>query len=334
MSQPPEPRVAIIVLNWNGLNDTLDCLASLSSINYPALEIVVVDNHSSDDSVAQIRARYPQVSLLVNEQNLGYAGGNNRGVEQALAQGADYVLLLNNDTTVDPQLINRFLDAAHQYPQTGLFGAKIYYADWPEKLWFCGAKWDVQQLKFDHLGEGQTDDLALYGTIAPTDFAIGCALFVRRQVVEQIGLMDESFFLTYEETDWCYRARAAGFDIHTVPEAKVWHKVSASFGGSQSPLLHYFYMRNRLLWSHRHLNRFDHLRMLWLSIKHFFPWPDFSSATSNPLKKIYWGGKNLHKVWKTPLHRAERIGLRDYIRGRFGDCPESVRQLQVESAHE
>src|SRR5262245_40538905 len=132
---PHFKKVAIIVLNWNGLSDTLACLASLRHLNYPNYEVVVVDNGSTDNSVVTLQAAYPEVTLLVTDENLGYVGGNNRGLEYARQTKADHALLLNNDTEVHPNFLGLLVEAVEQDPATGIVGPTIYYFDQPEVVW-------------------------------------------------------------------------------------------------------------------------------------------------------------------------------------------------------
>jgi len=240
------PRVMIIVLNWNGKDDTLACLESLQQVTYPNFEVLIVDNGSGDDSVAAIRTRFPQQLLIETGENLGYAGGNNVGLRHALAQGADYCLLLNNDTQVAPDFVERLVEATEADPTIGVAGPMIYYHKRPDLIWSAGGAidWRRGQTWMEGL---DTPDSGQFGT-APrlVDFVTGCALFARRAVMEQVGLLDERFFVYYEETEWCVRAQRAGFHIIHVPQAKIWHKIPLDARDS-SPLVQYYMTRNQLL---------------------------------------------------------------------------------------
>ena len=207
-----EPSVWVVVLNWNGLADTLVCLASLRRLRYTGTRVVVVDNGSTDGSVAAIR-RDPAndgVEIVEANSNLGYAGGNNLGIRHALDRGADFVLVLNNDTTVDPMLLDELLAAANRQPDAGCFGPWIYYMHDQERLWFTRSDWDPAKSAFTAPGKGCLAS-ELSSAPAATDYVCGAALFFRAAVVRQIGLLDERFFLVYEDNDWCFRARRAGF---------------------------------------------------------------------------------------------------------------------------
>ncbi len=264
------PRTAIVILNWNGLSDTLDCLASLEHLDYPDYEVVVVDNGSTDGSVEAIRQRFPNVTIIENGENLGFTGGNNVGLRHALPRGAGYALLLNNDTQVAPDFLRHMVEAAEADPGIGIVGPTIYYHQQPDHIWSAGGAIDRPRGQTRMIGLDEPD-VGQYGT-APreVDFVTGCALLVRKSVLEQVGLLDEQFFAYYEEVEWSARARRAGYCIVSVPKARVWHKISPQTR-SDSPLVHYLMTRNRLLWIKEsglgpgvlwRVLLFDHLRTL------------------------------------------------------------------------
>ena len=246
--------VFIIVLNWNGLSDTLECLASLRALDYPNYSVVVVDNGSTDGSVPALREQFPEAHIIENTHNLGYAEGNNQGISYALAQGAGFVLVLNNDTVVEPALLTKLVSAAETHPDAGILSPRIYMLAHPTVLWFAGGKWIPERATLVHVGLGQEDDGASCSGVVESDYASGCALFFRAEVAERIGLMDARFFAYWEEADWCYRAKAAGYKILVTQSACLWHKISSSSSGSPGTLLrNYYQARNRLLWFERNL---------------------------------------------------------------------------------
>jgi GT2 family glycosyltransferase len=240
------PHVVVIILNWNGLADTLECLESLACLDYPNHKVVVVDNGSVDGSVLVIRGRFPGVTIIENGENLGYAGGNNVGLRYALAQGAEYALLLNNDTVVDPAFLHILVDAAEADPTVGIVGPTIYYHERPGVIWSAGGAIDWQRGSTRMVGLDERDE-GQFGQVSRTvDFVTGCAILVRRAVLEQAGLLDERFFAYYEESEWCVRASRAGFKIIHIPLAHIWHRISPA-AQADSPLVHYYMTRNRLL---------------------------------------------------------------------------------------
>jgi GT2 family glycosyltransferase len=332
------PKISIVVLNWNGKDDTMECLESVRQMDYPNFNVIVVDNGSSDDSVKAIQERYPEVIVLETEKNLGFAGGNNVGISYALRNGAEYILLLNNDTVVDSQLLKNLIQAESIVQQEGIFSPKIYYYSNPQKIWYAGARWVNKVSGFDHIGQGCIDNGQDFSSIAETDYACGCALFINVDLLKRIGLFDEKFFLTFEETDLCYRARRMGVKTYFVPEAKVWHKVSASLGGEGSALFNYFLMRNRLLWAEKNLpfgKRLVLYRLVFYELSKYILPPRFRlnrSGNNSLFKGIYRSVADYKnsciKKYKNPIRKARMWGVRDYFLRRFGNCPESVKSLE------
>jgi GT2 family glycosyltransferase len=328
------PRVVIVILNWNGRDDVLECLASTRRLHYRNFEIVVVDNGSSDDSVSAISSQFPDITLVQTGANLGYAGGNNVGIRWALDHSAAYVLVLNNDTTVSADLLHAFVGAARTLPAGSVLGAKIFFHVKPDTLWFAGGMWNGRTNKLMHIGYGRQDGAA-FNCPDEVDYVTGCALFASADTFKDVGLFDERFFLTFEETDWCYRARARGHKCIVVPDARLWHKVSSSFGGADSPLIDYFMVRNQLLWAKNHLPRSArrglHRENVHLLRRIFLPPFAFADAASFPLKSLFWSlttwVKTIRRNIGSPNNRASLMGLRDYYLGRFGNCPDEVREL-------
>lgn len=245
------------MLNWNGKMDTIECIQSLQKIDYTNYEIICVDNGSSDGSVECIRDRFPTVRIVANKQNLGWSGGNNVGIRHALTMGAEYILLLNNDAIVDAQIIRAFLDASKQMRGNTILGAKIYYYSEPKKIQYAGAEFVFGEYFFRHKGQGFIDDGKQWNQLEETEYANGAAMFFSKYVVRVVGFFDERFFLNWEEADWCARARRMGIKCYFVPEAMVWHKISASFeGGAKGGAYKYYGRRNRFLWIEKNLSLF------------------------------------------------------------------------------
>ena len=240
------PCVAIIILNWNGRDDTLACLASLSRLDYRANKIIVVDNGSADDSVTAIRTNFPQVTLIETGDNLGYVGGNNVGLDHARTLGTDYALLLNNDTEVAPDFLSLLIQAAEVDPTIGIVGPLIYYFDRPDVVWSAGGAIDWQRGSTHMIGLNEVDQEQFGSIPHPVEFVTGCALLIKMPVIEQVGMLNTRFFAYYEETEWCVRVTRAGFKILLVPQAKIWHKISL-IAREASPQVHYYMTRNRLL---------------------------------------------------------------------------------------
>src|SRR5688572_29133447 len=295
-------KVAIIVLNWNGLKDTLACLASLAQLDYPNTVLIVVDNGSTDNSVPTLQAAYPQVVLIATGENLGYVGGNNRGLEYARQVGADYALLLNNDTEVSPDFLQLLVEAAEQDSQTGIVGPTIYYFDQPEAIWSAGGAINWQQGDTYMIGLNQIDQGQFGQLPRPVAFVTGCALLIKMAVIEQVGCLDSRFFAYYEETEWCVRVSRAGIKTLHVPSAKIWHKISL-VAREASPQVHYYMTRNRLLF-------------LRLSQAGITSWLHIMFNYSRTL--LSWTLKPKWRQHKAPQRQAMVQAILDYRRGRFG----------------
>lgn len=239
------PLVSVIILNWNGIKDTLECLESVYQIQYDNFFVVVVDNGSKDDSCIKIRNIYPQLQLIENGSNLGFAEGNNVGIRYALSCGADYIWILNNDTVVDPYALAALMDVADGNNNIGILGSKIYYYDTPELLWFAGGPMDWDEFETPHVGINEKD-CGQYDEVKDYDRITGCSMLVSRRLCEQIGLMDPAYFLYVEEVDWCLRAWAGGLRVVYVPGSRVYHKVSSSVQllGLKQELFSYYKTRN------------------------------------------------------------------------------------------
>lgn len=231
---PGSPSIAVIVLTWNGRDLTLDCLDSLSKVTTPGVRVIVVDNASEDGTVEATAARFgARVTVLSNPSNLGYAAGNNAGIRRALDDGADFVLLLNNDTIVDAACVGELARALAATPGAGIAGAKTYYFTPRDRIWFAGGEVSLWRGTARHIGIRETDR-GQYDTARDVAYVSGCALMARREVFETVGLLDASYRAYFEDADFCMRAARAGFRIRYVPSAKVWHRISASTGGQLS----------------------------------------------------------------------------------------------------
>jgi len=238
------PRVFIIVLNWNGQDDTLECLGSLQHLDYPNFETVVVDNGSTDGSEESIRSSFPSVRLIQTGRNLGYAGGNNVGIRFALSHGADYVWLLNNDTTVDPKALTALVDTAVSDSAIAFVGSKIYLYDRPDVIWYAGGTIDLSDGgRTAHPGGGRKDT-GQFDTVSDVGYVTGCSLLASRDAISAIGMLPEEYFLYFEETDWNLAAQRRGYRTVMAPDSHVWHKY-ADVGEYKDRFIYYSF-RNRI----------------------------------------------------------------------------------------
>ena len=273
------PLVYVILVNWNGREDTLGCIASLLQMTYGPFRILLVDNASSDHTVEAVRDRFPMVEIIETGANLGYTGGNNVGMRHALEAGADYVFLLNNDTTIHAEALTRLVECAESKSEIGVVGPRQYFYDHPLTIAGTGSVIDWDGATIYHRRRGEVDEVNEEYRDAdpyPVDFMDGCAILVKREYLDKAGLLDERFHLGgFEDADWSRRGLAAGYQEWNVPRAYVWHKVSAA-AGLGSPLTTYYMTRNELLffWLHsRGLARWTRcLRILARTIRTIGAW--------------------------------------------------------------
>ena len=251
------PLIYVVILTWNQKDMTCECLDSVLKLDYPNFRVALVDNCSTDGTQEHIRRSYTSVELIENPSNLGYAGGNNVGIEYALANGAEYVFILNNDTDIHADCLTRLADTMEADPSIGVAGATIYYHCKPDTIWFNGAKLnhrtgEMEAYSFKTIDEGQ------FTEIVDSDYAPGCGMLVRSDAIRQCGGIDPRYFIYFEESDWCLHIKKQGYRIVIHPEAKVWHKISMAFG-KETPTFLYYTVRNNLLFIRRNVlvrNRF------------------------------------------------------------------------------
>jgi GT2 family glycosyltransferase len=228
-----KPKVYVIVLNWNGGDDTVRCLSSLQLLTYENYSVMVVDNGSTDDSPALIREAFPEVEFLETGRNLGFAGGCNVGIRRALTQHPDFIWLLNNDTTVDPGALTAMVEKAGTDSRIGVVGSAIYNLQQPERLQCWGGGYINFLLGRPRHFLKPVDDGKLH-------FITGASFMISRAAVEAVGELDERFFMYWEDADYCFRLRRAGWRIGVAGQSKVWHKALAETGKGSVSSYQYF----------------------------------------------------------------------------------------------
>jgi GT2 family glycosyltransferase len=252
MVSSSSPRVSIVILNWNGFEVTRDCLESLEKIDYPRFSVVLVDNGSTDGSADKLLNLFPWITVIRNEQNLGFTGGNNVGLRFVLKERPDYVLLLNNDTIVSRDFLTHLVRAGEEDDRIGILNPKIYYEDPPDTIWYGGGTFSLWRGLARHLNLGKRDS-PRSNSGREVNFVTGCALMMKSRVLERIGLLDERFVLAFEDADLSIRALDAGFKAAYVPESKIWHRVSHTFKSSLGKSRRDFYnVRNSILIERKH----------------------------------------------------------------------------------
>jgi len=270
------PTVYIIVLNYNRKDDTLDCLESLYRMDYPNFRVVMVDNGSNDGTALAVMDVYQHAYVIENKKNLMFSEGNNVGIRAALAEGADYVMLLNNDTVVAPDMLTKMMAAVQAHPEAGMAAPLIYYYQPKDRIWYAGGVVKLWQGLTAHRGIREKDT-GQYRDVEYTDYVTGCAMLLTRECLEKVGLLDPAYYIYGEDADLSMRARLAGYRLLFVPAAKMWHKVSSSTGGEFS----YFKLKNKIKSNLRFFIRYAR-PLHWLTI----PWFVMGRGVMFALRKL------------------------------------------------
>lgn len=324
-----EKKISVILVNYNGKKYNTACidsiLQSMDCYNEKTIrkQIIIVDNASVDDSVAILKKKYcigkqymdsmteklegtdsehqksTQMELILLNQNCGFAAANNKGIKRAEQWGADYILLLNNDTEIAPDMIKYLLECADRHPQS-MIVPKIYYSDDRRRIWSAGGSISpvVKKIRHDGLNQIDKGQFEIERKIA---FATGCCLLIPRTVLSRAGMLDERFFLYYEDVEYSFRLQKEGISIYYCPKAYMYHKVGASSKGAMSPLCAYYISRNWLLCNREHLKRRYPVFLLYY-------------AVNRAICCLVWLLQR-----KPELVRAALRGMKDYWNGRFGE---------------
>lgn len=265
-------KLGIVILNWCNFDDTRQCIESLLACDAGGwtMRILLVDNGSGDDSLARLRAVFAnRIDYLALPHNTGFAGGNNNGIRALLQRGFDYVLLLNNDTTVAPDFLLALFRGVSRYPASSIFAARIYYQQPSDVLWYAGGAFQAWLARIIHYGF-RSPDGEQFARDADVTFVTGCAMLIHHQVFARIGLLDDALFLYFEDVDFCQRARAAGVGMKYLAAARLWHKIGAH--GSEhrrrhdlTPRYLYYQTRNRYIVMQRGRG---YLYRIWLALLH------------------------------------------------------------------
>ena len=263
------PHIKILILNWNGKHLLKPCLESVSAIDYPNYSAMVIDNGSTDNSVKMVRENYSEVELLELESNNGYAGGYNRCFTQLKNDYSEFILLLNNDTEVDPNILSSFIQAKEMYGDNNLYGGKIFYQNTPNLIWHAGGNVNLKWGHVSHRGLRKPDS-EQFSIPCETDYVTGCCLFTSMEVINQLNGFDEQFNMYGEDVDLCLRAKEEDINCYYWPHAKLWHHVSASLGGN--------YSINK--WKRKHIGKMK------LVMKHIKPYQIPLSALSTIILSV------------------------------------------------
>lgn len=286
-------KVFIVALTWNRSDLIEECLTSLRKVKSKhKICVIVVDNHSIDDTVRIIKQKFPEVILIRNKKNLGWSGGNNKGIAFALKKHADYILLLNNDITIDKQCIDNLVKVMESDTTLGIVGPKIFRSGTNPRIISNAGNFFTKDFFGYSRGGGRIDN-GKYNSVVKVDFVAGVA-FAKAAVFEKVGFFDERYFLYFEDVDFCMRAKKMGYSFAFVPDAFEFHRESATIG-LNSPTHIYYNTRNHLLFVQEHFGTLELLKQLYKSMRLI-------------LMKI----KNRQE--DTKYHA---LGMRDYLLRRF-----------------
>lgn len=243
-------KACVVILNWNGRELTLRCLEDLRKSDYREVTPVVVDNGSTDGSIEAMAKSFPDVAIIRNDANRGWAGGSNQGIAWGLAHGFDYLLMLNNDARGDPGMISSLVAAATEIEDNAVTIPKIYLGSDPKRFWFATGRVSLGTGIFSNPAFNQMDD-GQFDSAREAEYASGCCMLIPRGILERIGGFDHTFFSYVEDVEWSIRCRRAGFRIVLCPDARLWHDVSAT-GKKRPAMMRYYLTRNHLWTLRRH----------------------------------------------------------------------------------
>jgi GT2 family glycosyltransferase len=281
-----EPRVSIVILNWNSYEVTRDCLLSLRKMDYRNSEVVLVDNGSVDGSPRQLLEGFPEIRLIRNETNLGFAAGCNVGMRDALRRGTDYILLLNNDTIVATDFLSQLVRVAEADEKIGALSPKILFFDRPDRLNYAGGdhrRWRLfpKMIGLRHLDDGK------YNKVREVSFLTGCAMLIKADVVRKIGVLEEVYFHFYEDIEWSLRVLKAGYKAMYVPAAVLWHKEHYVTNKNQDDGFIEFYLaRANMIFARKHVP----LRLWPFKMPFFAAWMIFRTL-------VFGYRRDWQKVW-------------------------------------
>lgn len=243
-------KVGIVLVNYNGEKFQNECIRSIKEMEYTNYEIILVDNGSRDKSVELVKKEFDDIHIIETGENCGVAKGNNIGIKKSMELGCEYILLLNNDTEVDKFMLTHMMKKASKEV---MVTCKMYYFSPNNVIWCAGGKINWKDALTEHFGEGEIDkgqcDESKFVEYTPT-----CCLLIHKSIFESVGIMDENYFMYYDDTDFVVRANSKGYKIWYESSAKLWHKVSSSSGGAVSKISTYFLIRNRLYFINKFYN--------------------------------------------------------------------------------
>ena len=296
------PYLVTVILNTNRRDDTLECINSLNASTYDNHSIIVLDNQSTDGSVDVIKNTYPEIQIIELHENLGYGGNNNVGIKAAIERKADWIFVLNEDVIVSPNCLEQIVESGERDPDIGIIGPIVYHHQSPHLIQSAGGTlgqhWEVAHAAVDEPDHGQ------FNNTREVDWISGCGIVVRRQAIEEVGLIDDRFFYYWDETEWCMRMHDNGWKVILVPSAKIWHK-GVTVNHQPKPTVTYYATRNRLHTLAKHHAPIS----VWA-----FAWAQLLRTLTSWTIKPRWRYMRDHR-------NAMWYGIVDFLHGRWGQMP-------------
>ncbi|MDO4536181.1 MAG: glycosyltransferase family 2 protein [Clostridium perfringens] len=291
-------KIGIILVNYNGAKYNKECIDSIKNSTYKNYEIIVVDNASQDNSVELLKKDYEDLTIIESKENLGFSGGNNLGIDYGLKNNCEFILLLNNDTKIENNMLENMINVSIENNKA-VISPKIYYYDNKEIIWSAGAKMFWKRGIPAQNGINEIDT-GRYDLLDEVDIATGCCLLIHKDIVKKVGLLSLEYFLYYEDTDYIMRIKEKGFKVLYDPTSIMYHKVSASTGGEESENYIYYNTRNRLIFN----NKFNRKNKIYY-VPYF--------VLTRVVKIFMWLVQG-----KFNLISATICGIKDYIQGNIG----------------
>ncbi len=296
-----QPKVVISILSWNSGIDLIECLSSVFKSNYSNYSVVLVDNGSTDQTIPMVRTLYPDIKIIENANNLGYAEGNNIGMIHALGVGADYVWLLNDDAIVATDALSKLVTSAEFNPKIGMVSPVIYTHDDEDRIQFCGSYVDFSVVKY--IGTSNLEEIEAWQSESIKQICLwGTALLIRKELIKSIGMLDTRFFAYFEDTDYSVRSFKAGYVNWVETSATIWHK-NSTLQIKRPPHYHYLFTRNEYLFWRKHLSNANRIRMLRIYLSNVLMLA--AKLRDNQLNESleaclsgFWDA--LHGVWGAP----------------------------------
>lgn len=291
------PKVIIIILNWNGMKYTSECIYSLLNIEYDNFEILIVDNNSTEEDINKLKIlldNNKKVKAIFNKQNHGFAGGNNIGIDYSLNNGAEYIMILNNDTVVEKNFMKPLIEVFNNHKNVGIVAPQINYFDHPDIIWSAGGY--ISKIRGSGFALSNINEKKVKYLEKEVAFVSGCCMLIKKEVFEAIGNLDVQYFMYLEDVDFCLRASKAGFRIFVSHGSKIYHKVGKSTDNNLKPLPLYYVTRNRLLFLRKNYKDFFIIGFLYVLITMVlksFIW--FISGKKENLKPIIFAFRDFFK---------------------------------------